>query len=298
MSISKTTRREFLTQTAVGIAVGGAAARAIADPAESGRPQAFIDAETYLGRWPFGRLLYDEPARLVEALTAAGVTQAWAGSFEALLHKDIAGVNARLAVACRRHGDGLLAPFGAVNPTLPDWEDDLRRCDEEHGMPGIRLHPIWHGYKVEDQRVARLLCLAAEQRLIVQLECDAVNVRRPFLALPRTPLELGMLARQVQQAPQVQIVLLADDWSRQLAELPALAAISGVYLAQRRSGQPLGKIAQEVSAGPLLFASGAPLYSPQSQAAAFESSGLSESQQRRLAYGTARELLAAAANAP
>lgn len=290
------TRREFITSSAVGLAAAGLAARTCAKP--PGPADSLVDVHVHLGRWPFGRLHNDEPMKLAEALRAAGVTQAWAGSFEALLHKDVAAVNARLAAACRREGAGLFVPFGAINSTLPDWEDDLRRCDEEHAMPGVRLHPIWHGYGLTDERFGRVLRLAAERRLIVQLECDATNVRRPYLKLPRAPLDLAPLEGQVAQAPGVRVVLLADDWSRRLDEVPALAAISGVYLAGRHSGRALTQLAKEVSAGPLLFASGAPLHPPLSRSRVFDSSGLSEPQQRIVAHGTASELLAAAANAP
>ena len=42
---------------------------------------------------------------------------------------------------------------------LPDWEDDLRRCHEIHKMPGIRLHPNYHAYKLDARQQLRMIVI-------------------------------------------------------------------------------------------------------------------------------------------
>src|SRR5215510_3539023 len=98
-----------------------------------------IDTNVNLSRWPFRRLAGDQPADLVARLRKQNVTQAWAGSFDGIFHRDISAANTRLTQDCRTYGQGFLLPFGSVNPKLPDWQEDLRRCHEDHNMVGIRL---------------------------------------------------------------------------------------------------------------------------------------------------------------
>ena len=90
-----------------------------------------IDTNVHLFEWPFRKLKYARTESLIAKLRKHRITKAWAGSFEAVLHKQLDRVNRRLADECRTHGDGMLTAIGSINPAWPDWEEDLRRCHEQ-----------------------------------------------------------------------------------------------------------------------------------------------------------------------
>ena len=143
-------RREALA-LAVATGVASALLPLAAQSQETHSSQCRItDTNVSLFRWPFRRLPLDETDALVRKLRSLGISEAWAGSFEGILHRDIASVNQRLADACRVHRE--LIPIGSIDLELPGWEDDLNRCIDAQKMPGIRLHPNYHGYTLDDPR--------------------------------------------------------------------------------------------------------------------------------------------------
>jgi hypothetical protein len=292
-SIASLDRRDFLkvAAAAAGVAsLGSANTAQAADTAPSG----LIDTNVYLSRWPLRRLPLDETGALVAKLRANGVTQAWAGSFDSLLHRDIATVNDRLADECRRHGKGLLVPFGSVNPKLPDWEDDLRRCAEEHRMPGVRLHPNYHGYKLDDPDFAKLLRLAAERGLLVQLVLIMEDRRMMHSLLQVEPPDVKPLAGIVKKTPGLRLALLNS--MNVLRGQPLLNLLqAGEVCVEIAMLEGVGGVAGLLEKAPLnrvMFGSHAPLFYFESALLKLKESPLTEEQLRAIRCDNARRLLA------
>lgn len=252
-----------------------------------------IDVNVSLSRWPTRRLPEDETASLVAKLKSHGVVEAWAGSFDGLLHKDIAAVNARLVEECRSHNDVRLVPFGSVNPTLPDWEEDLRRCARDHKMPGIRLHPNYHGYKLDDPAFARLLRLAAEHRLIVAmaLMMEDERMMHPLLRVPHV--DTAPLPDLVSRTPGTRLVLLNAFRALRLDGLHKLlqAGEVSVEISSREGLGGVETLVREVPLERIVFGSHAPFLYFESAMLKLQEGELAAVQRRAIQEENARRLI-------
>jgi uncharacterized protein len=254
-----------------------------------------IDTNVHLFRWPFRRLVGDDPEELVVRLRKKGVTQAWAGSFESLLCRDVSGVNARLSAACRMHGADFLIPFGCVNPRSPDWEEDLRRCHEEHHMPGIRLYPNYHGYSLEDPAFARLLSLAASRKMIVQIARSMEDTRTqlPLIRVPRV--NPAPLAQLLPAFPHLKIMLLnGGGWGADnVPGMQEIRSAGNVYfdISMNEGVDGLDRLIATTSPARVVFGSHYPFFYFESALLKVRSSDLSRAQEQALLEGNAIFLL-------
>lgn len=255
-----------------------------------------IDTNVDLFRWPFRSLIGDDPASLVTRLQNKGVTQAWAGSYEALLCRDVAGVNTRLATACREDGRNFLVPFGCVNPKSPDWEEDLRRCHEVHHMAGIRLYPNYHGYTLEDSAFGKLLSMAADRNLIVQIALSMEDIRTQFPLMLVRPVDPSPLADLISHNPRLHLVLLnAGHWADDDAT-PAIVEIrkaNNVYfdIAMDEGVGGLARLIAATSPTRVVYGSHSPFYYFESALLKVRSAGLPRDQELAVNEGNARSLL-------
>lgn len=252
-----------------------------------------IDVNVSLFQWPFRRLTYDDPAKLTAKLQSHGVTRAWAGSFEGVLHRDIDAVNRRLTKTCRTHGDGLFVPFGSVNPLLPDWREDVRRCHEDYQMPGIRLHPNYHGYDLKAPEFAELLSLAEERKLIVQLALRMEDDRthHPLMQVPdvdTTPL-LDLLPKY----PAIRVVLINSLRTLAGDLLTRLTVHKNVFveISMKEGVGGITNLLTQVPHTQILFGSHAPFFIFESAENKLRESDLGETIRGAIARGNAERLL-------
>jgi uncharacterized protein len=254
-----------------------------------------IDTNVNLFRWPFRRLEGGEPADLVRNLRQKGVTQAWAGSFEGLLHRDVGGVNARLADACRRHGANFLVPFGTVNPKQPDWQEDLRRCVEVHQMPGIRLHPNYHGYTLDDPVVAELLTLTESRKLLVEIALAMEDERTQYALMRIPPVDPAPLLDLTGRMPGLRLVLLDAGYQgvHMTEHIPELAKTGNIYfdIARTEGIGAVARLVKQTSPARVVFGSHYPFFYFESSFLKVREAGLPEDQTQAVMEGNARELL-------
>lgn len=251
-----------------------------------------VDTNVHVGVWPFRRPPWFETADIVKKLRSVGITEAWAGSFEGMLHKDLASVNARLAEDCK-HFSNFLIPFGSVNPRMPDWEEDVRRCHEQHRMPGIRLHPNYHGYRLDDPAFGRLLEDAAGRRLVVQVAVRMEDERthHPLMQVPAV--DLNPLPGALARSPNVRVQILNAAFNPR-DETPLVLARTGKVwfdFANVESVGGLARMLERIGSEHAAFGSHFPLFYPESALFKIRESVIQDDDLSAIQHANARKLL-------
>lgn len=297
-------RRKFisgtvLTAAALKLGPAATAGAQVGAAVESSGSGGLIDTNVNLFHWPMRRLPFDEPPALYKKLRSNGVTQAWAGSFEGLLHRDMAGVNARLARVCRESAKGFWVPFGCVNPASAGWQEDLRRCHEEHSMPGVRIYPGYHGYKLDDPLFAEFLDAVRSHNLILQVAVTLEDIRVQHPRLQAPSVDLKPLPALLAALPGLKVVLL--NWNRALSVsvVPALASGGNVFLdiATQEGVAGVSDLLKQVPPTAVVFGSHSPFYYFESAMLKLKESNLSPSDLAAIRCQNAAQLLGASRKA-
>jgi len=251
------------------------------------------DVNINLSRWPSRRLPHDETHKLVKKLRVSGVTQAWASSFDGLLHQDISAVNQRLADDCKQQGEGVLIPFGCINPKLVDWKKDLSQCKEKHQMPGIRLFPNYHDYDLDDPAFKELLAEAERSNLIVQiaLKMEDERTQHPHLRVPSV--DMKPLPELIKQHPKLRIVILNGMKTLRGNILTDLVKAGNVYfdISMQEGVGGIEKMLKLVPLERVLFGSHFPFFYLEAALLKMKESNLGRFREEAIRYKNATSLL-------
>ncbi|MGB0579727.1 MAG: amidohydrolase family protein [Limisphaerales bacterium] len=250
-----------------------------------------IDANVHLFRWPFRRLGLDDTSALVAKLRSLGVVEAWAGSYEALLHRDLSAVNERLVTECRQRGEGILRPVGAINLSLPDWEEDLRRCLENYKMSVLRVYPNYHGTELSDPVFAKFLKLTASKALVqIAVMMEEERTQHPMMKIPHV--NVTPLPALLKSIPKARVMLLNCFRAVRGKPLLELVATERVWfdISTLEGMSGIERMLKQIPANRIVFGTHAPLYLPESAVLKLRESELTQEQFAQITNGALRPL--------
>ena len=127
-----------------------------------------FDINAWLGSFPFRSLRDNTPEKLLARMDRSGIDGAAVSMIDAIFHRNVQPANEQLAEMVAPH-EGRLVAMGTINPTYEQWEDDIRICQEDLGMKGIRLFPVYHGYSVDGPEARGVLSACVERSLPVSI---------------------------------------------------------------------------------------------------------------------------------
>jgi predicted TIM-barrel fold metal-dependent hydrolase len=301
-------RRRFLKNWLLGVtalSVGGhqsLAAQTAARRSEvaTGAP-GIIDTNVNLFDWPFRALKYRDTKAFIAKLKKHRVIEAWAGSFEALLSKDMNGVNTRLAAECRTKAPGFLIPFGSVNLAWPDWEADVQRCHEIHKMPGLRIYPGYQPFDLDHPAMESLVKMTAERGLVLQVVFGMEDPRVHHPIINVGPVTFRPLLKALERTPDARVELLHFPGSPQSEDLSLfmikpntvldISRFEGNGAVGRMIGAITGLPSARVPVERIVFGSHAPFFPVETALLKLIESPLDPQQLQAIMQGNARRLL-------
>lgn len=272
--------------------------------ATSSKAPGIIDTNVNLFDWPFRALKYRDTKALVAKLKKHRIIEGWAGSFEALLSKDMSGVNARLATECREHGPGFLIPFGSVNLAWPDWEEDVRRCHEVHKMPGLRIYPGYQPFDLDHPGMERLVKMTSERGLILQVVFGMEDLRVYHPIINVGPVSFGPLLQAVRSTPNAKVQLLHFTGPTSAVALSQFMAMANTFvdISRLEGNGAIGRMIGTIKGLPsarvpierIVFGSHAPYFPVETALLKLIESPLDAPQLHAIMQGNARRLLSRA----
>ncbi len=186
-----------------------------------------IDSNAYIGHWAFRRLRYNAGDTILELMDRAGIDQACVSSASAIMYRNSHAGNEELLEEIEPHRDRLI-PFAVLNPAYAGWRRDLQWCRDTLGARGLRLHPSYHMYALNDACCHELVDAATELGMLVSIAAlySVADIRQRHWLVDPPDVPLQDIAWLVAEHPDARFVVHAGDSSgsdlvQKADELPA-----------------------------------------------------------------------------
>lgn len=141
-----------------------------------------MDLNCFSGNWPFHKVRYNTVERITQQHQRCGIEGGIISSCEAIFYQD--PYEAELSLSKELAGTGYYHAM-TLNPTLPAWKDDFRRCVEALGIKAVRLVPGYHGYMLTDDVMGQVVSALQEYKLPLILTIRIEDARSTWLLHPR-----------------------------------------------------------------------------------------------------------------
>lgn len=255
-------------------------------------PASAVDANAYLGAWPFRRLSHTTPDALLRKMDAVGIERAVVSRLENVFYKNVLAGNRDLWALVKDHSDRF-TPVYTINPAYPGWEDDLRSSVDELGLRYVRLHPNYHRYHPLAPGCVDLLERAQDLGLVVLLALAMEDNRLHHWLATVPDVAPADVADVVNAFPAVRFLITTGTF-RQLADVwQRVDDTRNLYVENSRVQGPVGdvdRLCRLMGADHVLFGSNAPLYHPESARLSIDHAAVDAAAKRQLLSDNARRL--------
>lgn len=250
-----------------------------------------FDSNAFIGEWPFRQLRYCDADGLLRLMDKWQVNKAAVSTLHGIFYKDCAVANRRLAQAIKGHTDRLI-PVGTINPAFPGWQDDLKECVESLGAKAIKLFPVYHNYRFDDN-----VCMEAISRIIhhgmiviISYMFEDPRVHHWLLNI-RIP-EPQEVANLLKEFPKARIVLASVVFAV-ATQIKSLAPESGFCVETSKIEGPvmcIPRLVETFGSERILLGTAMPFMNPAGALLAAQQPGLTDDAQKAVLYGNAERL--------
>lgn len=148
-----------------------------------------VDANTYIGHWPFRQRWHNTCKGRLERMKRFGVDLALVSNLNGVFYKNPQAANEELfeELKSAKQFQDRFIPFAVINPVYAAWRDHFSESTGRMRMKGIRLYPKYHGYSLADPACVELVKRARDLGLPVAISLRMVDSRpSSWMDLPRS----------------------------------------------------------------------------------------------------------------